>query len=59
MAYNKSSPGIHEQNAAQHTLAYAIWNGLKDQAELLMTRTLSKPCIGRQSEWMLSESVTV
>src|SRR6266436_5156758 len=33
MAYNKSSPGIHEQNAAKHTLAYAIWNGLKDQAE--------------------------
>jgi hypothetical protein len=32
MAYNKSSPGIHEQNAAKHTLAYAIWNGLMDQA---------------------------
>jgi hypothetical protein len=33
MAYNKSSPGIHEQNAAKHTLAYAIWNGLMDRAE--------------------------
>jgi DNA repair exonuclease SbcCD ATPase subunit len=25
MADNKSSPGIHEQNAAKHTLVYAIW----------------------------------
>ncbi len=33
MAYNKWSPGIHEQNAAKHTLAYAIWNGLMDLAE--------------------------
>jgi hypothetical protein len=33
MAYNKSSPGIHEQNAATHTLAYTIWNGLMDRAE--------------------------
>ena len=33
MAYNKSSPGIYEQNAAKHTLAYAIWNGLMDRAE--------------------------
>jgi hypothetical protein len=33
MAYNKSSPGIHEQNAAKHTLAYAIWNGLMGRAE--------------------------
>jgi hypothetical protein len=34
MAYNKSSPGIYEQNAAKHTLAYAIWNGLMDRAEI-------------------------
>jgi hypothetical protein len=33
MACNKWSPGIHEQNAAKHTLAYAIWNGLMDLAE--------------------------
>src|SRR5260370_34567189 len=33
MAYNKWSPGIHEQNAAKHALAYAIWNGLMDRAE--------------------------
>jgi hypothetical protein len=33
MAYNKSSPGIHEQNAAKHTLAYAIWNSLMGRAE--------------------------
>jgi hypothetical protein len=34
MAYNKSSPGIYEQNAAKHTLAYAIWNGLMARAEI-------------------------
>jgi hypothetical protein len=59
MAYNKSSPGIYEQNAAKHTLAYAIWNGLMDRAEISDARTLSKRCIGRHSEWTLSEGVTV